>query len=86
LLFGIGIEHQEMILWVQFHLVNNFISLYLIFYSSKIGVSELMKVSNEGWFKLLSQEEGDFYAVPVPSEEGLSKAKPPIKVCYYSIV
>jgi hypothetical protein len=45
-----------------------------------------MKVSNEGWFKLLSQEEGDFYAVPVPSEEGLSKAKPPIKVCYYSIV
>lgn len=38
--------------------------------SSLTGVSELMKESVEGWFKLLSQEEGDFYAVPVLSDEG----------------
>ena len=35
-----------------------------------------MKESVEGWFKLLSQEEGDFYAVPVPSEESVVRMKP----------
>lgn len=30
-----------------------------------------MKESVSGWFKLLAQEEGEFYSVPVPSEEGL---------------
>jgi hypothetical protein len=30
-----------------------------------------MKESVRGWFKLLAQEEGEFYSVPVPSEEGL---------------
>jgi hypothetical protein len=30
-----------------------------------------MKDSVQGWFKLLAQEEGEFYSVPVPSEEGL---------------
>ena len=29
-----------------------------------------MKESVDGWFKLLSQEEGDFYAVPVLGDEG----------------
>ena len=29
-----------------------------------------MKESVSGWFKLLAQEEGEFYSVPVPSEEG----------------
>lgn len=38
-----------------------------------------MKESVDGWFKLLSQEEGDFYAVPVLSEEG-PMCKPPISV------
>lgn len=36
--------------------------------------------SVEGWFKLLSQEEGDFYAVPVPSDD-LIKTKPQLTVC-----
>ena len=34
------------------------------------GISELMKEGVDGWFKLLSQEEGDFYAVPVLGDEG----------------
>jgi hypothetical protein len=35
-----------------------------------------MKEGVSGWFKLLAQEEGEFYSVPVPSEEGY---KLPIK-------
>ena len=32
------------------------------------GVSEVMKAGAEGWFKLLSQEEGEFYGLPCPDE------------------
>ena len=35
-----------------------------------------MKEPVYGWFKLLAQEEGEFYSVPVPSDEG---SKIPIK-------
>ena len=32
------------------------------------GVSELIKTGAEGWFKLLGQEEGQYYGVPCPVE------------------
>ena len=32
------------------------------------GVSEVMKEEADGWYKLLSQEEGEYYSIPCPDE------------------
>lgn len=36
--------------------------------SLSFGISELLKEDAEGWYKLLSKEEGEYYSVHCPDE------------------
>lgn len=39
------------------------------------GVSEIFRRSVSGWFKLLNQDEGEYYNIPVPDQDLQVKAK-----------
>jgi Ca2+-dependent lipid-binding protein len=49
--------------------------------SLSFGISELIKESHEGWFKLLTAEEGEFYNIPV-NDDMIAELSKKYKVKY----
>jgi len=40
--------------------------------SLSFGISEVVKNPAEGWFRLLGEEEGEFYSIPCPPDKDMS--------------
>lgn len=53
--------------------------------SMSFGISEIIKMPQDGWFKFLTAEEGEFYNVPVPAEgEDLTNKLKKMRVSAYA--
>lgn len=60
---------------LRFQNIVGFHKLFSLFIFPSFGVSELRKGEGaRGWFKLLTQGEGEYYNVPVIAEEENVKA------------
>ena len=54
--------------------------------SMSFGVSEIIKSPQDGWFKLLTEDEGEYYNVPVPAEgEDLTANLKKLRVSYFTL-